>query len=95
MKKIKILAVCGFGIGSSLILKMNIEKMLKENNIEAEVTNTDIVTAETISCDLIATSEGFKRELEGKVKAPLVSIDKFFSKEELNEKLMGKIKELI
>ncbi len=42
---VKILAICGFGVGTSLILRMNIEKVLKENNLEAEVEHIDVTTA--------------------------------------------------
>jgi ascorbate PTS system EIIB component len=37
-KKVKVLAVCGFGVGTSLILKMNIADVLKKNDIAAEVS---------------------------------------------------------
>lgn len=42
---VKILAICGFGVGTSLIPRMNIEKVLKENNLEAEVEHIDVTTA--------------------------------------------------
>ena len=37
MGMIKIQAVCGFGCGSSLFLKMKIQEVLKENDLEAEI----------------------------------------------------------
>ncbi|EPD6333780.1 hypothetical protein ACS5NX_000867 [Klebsiella oxytoca] len=33
----KILTVCGLGMGSSLILKMNVEAVLKQHGIQASV----------------------------------------------------------
>ena len=36
----KILAVCGFGVGSSLVLRMTVEKVIKKLEIDAEVENT-------------------------------------------------------
>lgn len=50
---VKILAICGFGVGTSLILRMNIEKVLKENNLEAEVEHIDVTTAAGAAADLI------------------------------------------
>ncbi|MGL6186384.1 MAG: PTS sugar transporter subunit IIB [Clostridium chrysemydis] len=87
MENIKILAVCGFGIGSSLILKMNIGKVLEEDGIQAEVSNTDILTAPSEKCSFIVTSEGYKRELEGKVSVPVIVVDRFFDKNEIREKI--------
>lgn len=62
----KILAVCGFGVGSSMILKMSIEKVLKEMGISAEVNNTDINDARGTDCDVIFTSQELQQELQGK-----------------------------
>ena len=45
MKKLKILAVCGFGVGSSMILKMKVEEVLKENQVNADVFTTDVGSA--------------------------------------------------
>ena len=42
---ISILTVCGNGIGSSLMLKMKIEEICAENNIEAQVESIDFNAA--------------------------------------------------
>ncbi len=81
----KILAVCGFGVGSSLVLKMTIERVLRELSIEAEVENTDISTAQSVSCDAIFTSAQFAENLEGNVKCPIFTIEKYVNKEEVME----------
>jgi len=39
--KLKVVA-CGVGMGSSLILKMNVEDVLKELNVPATVEHSDI-----------------------------------------------------
>lgn len=38
----KILAVCGHGLGSSFIMEMNLKKALQKLNIDAEVEHTDL-----------------------------------------------------
>lgn len=38
----KILAVCGFGVGSSMVLKMSIDKVVKELGMKVTVENTDL-----------------------------------------------------
>ena len=37
----KIMAVCGAGLGSSFMMEMNIKKVLKKINITAEVDHSD------------------------------------------------------
>ncbi|GMQ63634.1 PTS sugar transporter subunit IIB [Vallitalea maricola] len=95
MAKIKVLAVCGFGVGTSLILKMNIEKVLKQNGIDAEVTNADITTATGINADVIFTSKELYSQLQGKSKVPLIQIDNFMNNKEIEEKGMPVIKGLM
>lgn len=38
----KIMAVCGSGLGSSFMLEMNIKKVLKKLNIDADVEHSDL-----------------------------------------------------
>ncbi len=94
-KKLKILAVCGFGVGTSLILKMNIEKVLKVNGIAAEVENADITTAGSVNADVIFTSKELYSVLISSVKVPLIQISNFLSNAEITEKGIPIIKELM
>lgn len=93
-RRVKVLAVCGFGVGTSLMLKMNIEKVLKDNGVDAEVENADIMTAASINADIIFTSQELYSQLEGKVSAPLIVIHNFMSNSEIEEKGMAALKEL-
>ena len=47
----KIVAVCGMGIGTSVLLKMNAEKVLAQLGIEATVTAADMSTARQLGFD--------------------------------------------
>lgn len=91
--KLRILAVCGFGIGTSLFLKMNIEDVLKKNSIDAEVINADIATAASIPSDIVVSSEGLKSQLEGKIEVPIIIISNFMNKSEIEEKCIPAIKD--
>ncbi|MFU8785709.1 MAG: PTS sugar transporter subunit IIB [Candidatus Izemoplasmataceae bacterium] len=89
----KILAVCGFGVGSSMILKMTILKALKDLGKEAEVINTDISDAKSYKADAIFTSPDFVSDLKDRVKVDLYPIKKYADKEEVKaqlEKLFAK-----
>ncbi len=73
----KILAVCGFGVGSSMILRMSIEKVLKELDIKADVENQDVNSARGIPCDAIFTSIEIGREIAGTVSAKVYTVKKY------------------
>ena len=82
----KILAVCGMGFGSSMMLKMTLERVLKEKGIKADVQTADFGTVVGESADFIFTNEEFGRQLaSGKV--PVVVIKNIADASEVREKL--------
>ena len=78
----KILAVCGFGVGSSLVLRMTIEKVVRELGI-----NTDLSTAKATPADVYFTSFELQQELEKTIKAPIYPIKKYMDANEVKEQL--------
>ncbi len=84
----KILAVCGMGLGTGLLLRMQAEKALREIGIEADVEVADIGTARALasSADLILTSEELAAQL-GQVKPRIVTISNFIDLREMVTKL--------
>ena len=84
----KIIAVCGMGIGTSVLLKINAEKVLKMLDIEATVEAADVSTARGAAFDaqIILTTPELVESLSG-VNAEIISIDHFCDLEELNTKL--------
>lgn len=59
----KILCVCGFGMGSSLILKMTVEKAMKELDIACDVQHEAAGMIGGASADIIVASPDFQDEL--------------------------------
>jgi PTS system ascorbate-specific IIB component len=83
----KIMAVCGMGIGTSVLLKMNAEKVLRQLGLEATVEATDVNTArETRDAQIILTTPDLVASLTG-LPAEIISIDHFFDLEEITTKL--------
>jgi len=85
---VKILAVCGMGLGSGLILRMQAEKALKELGIQADLEVADIGKARALAstADLILTSEELAQQLVG-VKPRIVTIKNFIDLREMVTKL--------
>lgn len=83
----KILTVCGFGVGSSMVLKMTCNKALNDLGVVAEVENTDIMSAKSMKANLILTSPSLIDELSKSVNCPVVAIDKYVDKNEVVEKI--------
>lgn len=83
----KILAVCGFGVGSSMVLKMTLDKACKAMGIDAEVENLDITSARGEKCDAIFTSFELAETLEDSTKAQVIPIKKYMNLEEVKNGL--------
>lgn len=61
----KIVCVCGLGMGSSLIMKMTVDKALRELGVDAEIEHWDAGTVGSKEVDLIVTTEDFQERFAG------------------------------
>jgi PTS system ascorbate-specific IIB component len=94
MKGLKILAVCGMGLGSALLLRMLVEKAVKKLNLDAQVTIADISTARGAGtdADIIVTSAELAERL-GTVQGKIITIKNYIDVDEMTEKLSRAISE--
>lgn len=83
----KILAVCGFGVGSSMVLSMSLQKVAKKLGIDADIENTDISSARGMHCDVIFTSYELQQELTDGVDCPVYAVKKYMDLDEVEEAL--------
>ncbi|MDC3418551.1 PTS sugar transporter subunit IIB [Aquibacillus salsiterrae] len=89
----KILVVCGNGLGSSFIVEMNVKTILKELGIEAEVTHTDLTTSKSENADYYLGAADLIENIEdGKRK--LIKLNNIMDKKELREALESNLKEV-
>ncbi|MBA4493537.1 PTS sugar transporter subunit IIB [Paenactinomyces guangxiensis] len=86
----KILCVCGLGQGTSLILRMNVENVLKQLGIQAEVEHVDVSTASGLAADLIITSNELAQSLAGHT-AKIVIVNNYFDTGEIKTALQSHI----
>lgn len=80
----KILAVCGLGQGTSLILRMNIEQVLQEKGVDADVEHTDVSAAGSEETDYIVTSNELAESLENQ-QAKILIVNNYFDKDEISK----------
>ena len=88
----KIVAVCGMGIGTSVLLKMNAEKVLAKLGIDADVEAADMGVARGAAqtAEIVLTSEELAEEL-GDVPAEVIIINNFFDLDEITDKLTAAV----
>ena len=84
----KIVTICGAGIGSSGILKVNAERVLARLDIEAIVIAADVASVQDVAADaqVILTSAEFVEAI-GATFADVIVIENYFDTTELSAKL--------
>lgn len=93
---IKISAVCGMGLGSGLLVKMGIERVLERhgfgrNDFRVEVA--DISTARATTPDMFVTTSEFAKSLR-EVDAEVITVKNLFDEGEIEEAIMDTFKRL-
>ncbi len=85
----KVLVACGAGMGSSQVIKMTAQKVLKSLGVEANITHTAIDEARSIAkqYDLVIVNERFIETLPKEAKA--IGLKNLLDKAELKEKLLA------
>jgi PTS system ascorbate-specific IIB component len=84
----KIVAICGAGIGTSAILKVNAERVLKRLDIQAHVTAADLgsLSSEAADAQVILTSPELVDQI-GPTFADVIIVENYFDTAELSRKL--------
>lgn len=85
-KHLDILAVCGAGMGSSLILRMTAEKAVKSLGLDATVRHTDVGSARGETPDVVIGQETYLSEL-GNIAPVMVSISNFVDVDHVKNRL--------
>ncbi|MEY2695186.1 MAG: hypothetical protein RL460_572 [Actinomycetota bacterium] len=84
----KIYAVCGAGIGTSVLLKSNADRVLASLGIEADVqavSVSDAMASESLAQVVLITPE-LKDQIQG-IRSEVIPIENIFNLEELTQKL--------
>lgn len=96
-KSLKILAVCGNGLGSSLIVKMILEGVLADLNVYGIIESTSVSQAAGMIpfADIVITSTAFFKGIEGVLPADkhVITCQNILDKEELGRKMQEMIAE--
>ncbi|EEO7552336.1 PTS sugar transporter subunit IIB [Listeria monocytogenes] len=83
----KILAVCGLGQGTSLILRMNVETVLRDMGVDADVEHIDVSAARSMNVDIIVTSQELAETLGTDTGAKVVIVNNYFDNAEIKTAL--------
>lgn len=92
---LKILTVCGAGLGSSFACQMSVEAVLQELGVQAQLDHTDISSVGGQKADIILSGKNFEKQFERiNYTCPAIFLEKLIDKKEIKEKLTPVLKEL-
>jgi|SRR5690348_12437910 PTS system ascorbate-specific IIB component len=84
---LEVVTVCGVGMGTSLIMRMTAEEVLKELGVRAHVQAMDTASARGMHADMLIGQAMHTEEFQGRFPA-VVTVENFIDKTEMREKLL-------
>ncbi len=83
----RIVCVCGMGLGSSVIASMNVKDLLKKLGIEAAVETCDLGSVRSNPADIYVTTRELAGSMPEEMKSKTAILTNFFKKTEMEATL--------
>lgn len=90
----RIATLCGMGFGTSMMLKLFIDEILKEEGLKAEILPWDLGSYKGQQVDIIVAPTDMEPHLKG-ATSRVILIRNLVDKEEIKTKVVGAIRELL
>jgi len=93
---IKVLAICGNGMGTSLVIKMKVKKFLDANNIKAEMQSCSLGEANGYlnqGMDIALCSQNLAKNITAPERTSLLGLKNLMDEKEFGPMLMNVIKD--
>ncbi|EXU61376.1 PTS sugar transporter subunit IIB [Mesomycoplasma ovipneumoniae] len=94
---LKIVAACGNGMGTSMIIKLKVQKIVKELGVEASVEALSMGQSKglTNSVDIIIASKHLVSEFNPNQKAKIVGVTNLMDENEIKSALSPVLEQLV
>ena len=95
MRRLKIIAVCGHGQGSSLVMRMTLENVIADMGIDAIMETTSVAEATGMVrfADVIVTTHELAKIVDIPEGIPLVTVKNMLNTQEVAAKLKEVVEE--
>ncbi|WP_102279187.1 PTS sugar transporter subunit IIB [[Lactobacillus] timonensis] len=91
----KIVAICGLGVGSSVIGKMNIDSIVSDNGFDdVDVDTVDLGSVSGKTAEIYVTTRELFDNLPEDIKPKTIVLTNFVDKADIEKHLVPKIKEI-
>ncbi len=82
------LVVCRTGMGSSMMLRIKLEQVISENNLDIDLEHDVLSSISNYDVDFVITMNDLVEQLQGEVKH-IIGVEDLLNKEELKNKLIN------
>jgi ascorbate PTS system EIIB component len=90
----KIATLCGMGFGTSMLLKLTLDDIFKEEGISGhQIIPWDLGSFKGQKVDLVVAPTDMKKNLKDS-ETPVIYIQNLVDKEEISEKVLTEIREI-
>ena len=89
MGEIKIQAVCGFGCGSPLFLRIKPDNVLKAHGLRARTCCGEVGTCCSADCDVIFISAELGARIKDRASVPVVIVNNSMDDKEVEQKVLA------
>lgn len=86
----KILVMCGNGLGSSFMMEINVKKALIELGVDANVSHTDLTTGRTMDADIYIGAKDIMDNFT-KEGSKVIGLENIMNITEIKEKLSANL----
>jgi len=91
----KIIVVCGNGLGTSLMMEMSIKTIVKDLGVQANVDHVDLGSAKGTACDIFVGTKDITEQLFAQnVGGKIVTLDNMIDKVAMKERMSAALQEL-
>lgn len=90
----RIATLCGMGFGSSMMLKLFIDEILKAEGLKAEILPWDLGSFKGQQADIIVAPTDMRMHLKS-ASGRVVLIQNLVDKEEIKTKVLSAVRELL
>ena len=84
---ITVATVCGMGLGTSMMLAMQVRQILKDAGIAAKVDPVDLGSFKSQPADVVVTTTSMAKQVSG-TSAKVVLIDNLIDREHIRTRVM-------
>jgi PTS system ascorbate-specific IIB component len=88
---IRIATVCGMGLGTSMMLKLTVDRILRDEGIAASVNPVDLGSFKTMPADVVVAPTDMQKQVSG-TSARVVLIDNLIDKDEIRRKVLAVVR---